>query len=131
MLFIDGEMIAYAMDVAKFAYRSVAKSENESVIKGPQDAFTESLNINLSLIRKQLHSKHLINEGLQIGQKSVNEVNILYVKDLVNDDILNNIKQRIGDINADTVRNLELLEQYLEERPYSLIPTMLYTEKPD
>ncbi|GAA0290708.1 spore germination protein KA [Gracilibacillus halotolerans] len=131
MLFVDGEGIAYAMDVAKFEHRNVAKSENESVIKGPQDAFTESLNVNLSLIRKQLHSKHLINEGIQIGEKSVSEVNILYVKDLVNDDILNNIKERINDINADTVRNLEVLEQYLEERPYSLIPTMLYTEKPD
>ncbi|MFC4402309.1 spore germination protein [Gracilibacillus xinjiangensis] len=131
ILFIDQDPAAYAMDVAEFEHRSVSKAENESVIKGPQDAFTESLNANISLIRKQIHNQQLVNEGVQIGQRSVNEVNLLYIKDLVNSDLLANIKKRLENISVDSIRNIEILEQHMEERPYSLIPTILYTERPD
>ncbi|SES15111.1 spore germination protein KA [Gracilibacillus ureilyticus] len=131
ILFIEQDSTAYSMDAADFQHRTVTKSENERFIKGPQDAFTESLNTNISLIRKQLHNHQLVNESIQVGKRSKNEVNIIYVKDLVNNDILSNIKKRLDDIDVDSIRNIELLEQYLEERPYSLIPTILYTEKPD
>ncbi|WP_208587117.1 spore germination protein [Gracilibacillus suaedae] len=131
ILFIEGDKMAYAMDVADFQHRAVSKSENETTIKGPLDAFTESMNTNISLIRKQLHNSQLINEGIQIGERSKNEVNLIYLKDLVNDDILENLRSRLKDIKTDSVRNVEMLEQYLEERPYSLLPTILYTEKPD
>ncbi|UOQ83816.1 spore germination protein [Gracilibacillus salinarum] len=131
ILFVEGDEQAYAMDVADFAHRPVSKAENEVTIKGPQEAFTESLNSNISLIRKQLHNHSLINEGIQVGERSVNEVNVIYIKDLVNDDLLNNVRNRIKQIKTDNVRNLEILEQFIEERPYSLIPTILYTEKPD
>ncbi|KAB8136246.1 spore germination protein [Gracilibacillus oryzae] len=131
ILFIDNDEIAYAMDVAKFEYRAVSKAENESVIKGPQDAFTESLNANISLIRKQLHNHQLVNEAVQVGERSVNEVNILYIKDMVKDDLLSNLRERLENISIDSIRNIEVLEQHLEERPYSLIPTILYTERPD
>ncbi len=131
ILFVDGDKTAFAMDVADFQHRAVSKSENESTIKGPQDAFTESMNTNISLIRKQLHNSQLINEGIQIGERSKNEVNLIYIKDLVNNDILENVRSRLKEISTDSVRNIEVLEQYLEERPYSLVPTILYTEKPD
>ncbi|MFC4387737.1 spore germination protein [Gracilibacillus marinus] len=131
IMFIDGDTIAYSMDASDFQHRTITKSENESVIKGPQDAFTESLNSNISLIRKQLHNQCLVNEGIQVGKRSINEVNMMYIKDVVNEELVDNIRKRLKDINVDSVRNLELLEQYLEERPYSLLPTILYTEKPD
>ena len=119
------------MDVANFQHRAIPKSENESVVKGPQDAFTESLDNNISLIRKQIHNNQLINEGVQIGIRSHDEVNLLYLKDLVNQELLDNVRKRIKELEVDNVRNIELLEQYIEERPYSLIPTILYSEKPD
>ncbi|RCW64591.1 spore germination protein [Saliterribacillus persicus] len=131
VLFVDGDSSVYSLDVADFQHRVITKAENESVIKGPQDAFTESLNVNLSLIRKQMHDRQLISEGMQVGVRSKSEINLLYVKDLVNEEILNNVKKRIEDISVDSIRNVELLEQYLEERPYSIVPTILYTERPD
>ncbi len=131
ILFVEGDATAYAMDVADFQHRAVSKAENEPAIKGPQDAFTESLNTNISLIRKQLHNNQLINEGIQIGERSINEVNLIYMKDLVNEEILEKVREKLKNISVDNVRNVEILEQYIEERPYSLVPTVLYTEKPD
>lgn len=131
ILFIEGEATSYAIDVADFKHRAIFKAENEPSIKGPQDSFTESLNTNMSLIRKQLHNNQLINEGIQIGERSINEVNLVYIKDLVNDEILDKVRKKLTNISVDSVRNIEILEQYIEERPYSIIPTVLYTEKPD
>ncbi|WP_186576943.1 spore germination protein [Aquibacillus kalidii] len=130
IIFEDGNNTAYSIDVAKFEYRGIGKAENESTIRGPQEAFTESLNVNVSLIRKRMHDKQLVTEGKQVGARSKSEVNIVYVKDLVNEEILKSVRERLDNIEADNVRNLELLEQFIEERPYSLVPTVLFTERP-
>ena len=41
------------------------------------------------------------------------------------------VKDRLASINTDTIPNIAILEQYIEERPRSLFPTILYTERPD
>ena len=40
-------------------------------------------------------------------------------------------KEKLKSLDTDTVLDLSILEQYLEERPRSLFPTLLYTERPD
>src|SRR5699024_10646388 len=121
---IDGDKQAYSMNVTKFQHRAISNSENETTIKGPNEDFTESVNANISLIRKQLQNHMLINEGIQVGERTPSEVSVLYIKDLVNNEILKNVKERLNDIETDSVRNIEILEQYLEERPYSIFPTI-------
>src|SRR5690606_35725941 len=34
-------------------------------------------------------------------------------------------------LHVDAIQNLSLLEQYIEERPKSIFPLILYTERPD
>lgn len=131
VLFIDGSTTAYAFDVSDFKHRGIEKAENESLIKGPKEAFTESASINLSLIRKRIHNTNLIVERHPIGKRTRIDVHIAYVNDIANDQFIEKIKERLQHINVDSVRNLELLEQYIEDRPYSIVPTILYTERPD
>ncbi|CQR45776.1 Spore germination protein A1 [Paraliobacillus sp. PM-2] len=131
VLLSEGDQIAYSIDVSQFQHRAISQSENESVVKGPQDAFTESTHINVSLIRKQIRDKQLITTVSSVGERSKQDVTIVYISDLVNPNILKNVKERIENIDTDNVRNVELLEQYLEERPYSIFPSIYYTERPD
>ncbi|UFT99450.1 spore germination protein [Radiobacillus kanasensis] len=131
VLIIEECDYALSVEVSNFQHRAVEKPENENVLKGPKEAFTESSIINLSLIRKRIHNKQLIAEGVNVGERYTMEATLLYIDDVVNKDILQNVKKRLHDIKSDGIRNIELLEQYLEERPYSIIPTILYTERPD
>ncbi|BAM46148.1 spore germination protein [Amphibacillus xylanus] len=131
ILFIDGSKQAYTVDVSDFQHRSIGQSENESVIRGPKEAFTESIHVNISLIRKRIRNENLVIEVQHVGERSKQDVQLMYIKDLVNEDLLADIRSRINDIKVDTVQNIELLEQYIEERPLSLFPTILYTERPD
>ncbi|MEH7379868.1 spore germination protein [Bacillus sp. JJ1533] len=131
ILLIDGESKAYVMGTSNFQSRSVEKAENEVVIKGPKEAFNEKADTNISLIRKKIRSENLIVENTTISKRSNNELYILYIRDLANDKMIKNIKERVSSLEVDAIQNLSLLEQYIEERPKSIFPSALYTERPD
>ncbi|WP_453994820.1 spore germination protein [Bacillus nitroreducens] len=131
VLFVDGELNAYVIGTSNFQSRSVEKAESEVVLKGPKESFNEKVDTNISLIRKKIRSENLIVEHTTISKRSHNELFLLYVKDLANEKMIKNIKERVAALDVDAIQNLSLLEQYIEERPKSIFPSILYTERPD
>jgi spore germination protein KA len=131
LLIIDGHPEAISIPTIGYKHRNVEKPETEMVLKGPKEAFVESVPINLSLIRKQIKDAHLLTETMLVGQRDQNEVSMMYIKDIANPELVEKVKQRISEIEAEHILNLSILEQHIEERPYSLVPTVLYTERPD
>ncbi|SEO39630.1 spore germination protein KA [Amphibacillus marinus] len=131
VLLMQDEKVAFSIDVSNFQHRAVSQSEIESVVRGPKEAFTESIHVNISLIRKQVRNSQLITEVLKVGERSQQDIQLVYNKQIVNQELLDDIRQRINKIKVDNVPNLESLEQYIEERPYSIFPTIFYTERPD
>ncbi len=131
VLLLEDSKTAYSVNVADFQHRGIEKPENENAVKAPKEAFTESLNVNISLVRKRFHDKQLIAEAKPVGSRSKLDVTIMYIKDIVNNEVLENVKERLDQLSVDNVRNIESLEQYIEERPYSVVSSLLYTERPD
>ena len=66
-----------------------------------------------------------------ISKRSRNNVFLVYEKDLVNEELLQTIKDKLASFDTDAILDLSILEQYIEERPRSIFPTILYTERPD
>ncbi|HAM81302.1 spore germination protein [Ornithinibacillus bavariensis] len=130
-LFIEGEDLAFLFDASNFESRTVEKTENENVVKGPKEAFNEKAATNISLIRKRIKSENLVVESAIVSKESKNDLFIIYQKDLVNEKLLQNVKARVKSLDTNAIQNLSLLEQYIEERKYSIFPTTLYTERPD
>jgi spore germination protein KA len=131
IIFKEGLAEGFEAKIQDFKHRAVEKAENEKTVKGPKESFTESLPTNVSMFRKKIPSKDLIVENINVGMRPAMPVTLIYERDLVNDEVLENIKQRIKNITVDNIRNVEILEQFIEERPSSLFPSMLYTERPD
>ncbi|WP_255507955.1 spore germination protein [Lysinibacillus sp. BW-2-10] len=131
VLFVDDFDRAYVISTSSFEGRGIEKAENEVVVKGPKEAFNEKALSNISLIRKRIKNENLIVESLTISQRSKNELYILYVKDLANEDILHRIKDKVNNLKVDSIRDLSLLEEYIEDNAKSIFPTILYTERPD
>jgi|GEM_PF-1055439 len=131
VLLVDGSRKAIYMDTVGFSYRNVEKPTAETVVKGPKESFSESTQVNRSLIRKQLRNEKLITEIMSVGESSPLDISMMYIDDIASPDLVKKIKKRVQDIKADVVQNIAILEQHLEERPYSLVPTILYTERPD
>ncbi|SET28099.1 spore germination protein KA [Oceanobacillus limi] len=131
ILLVDDDSKAYILSAANFEGRNIEKSENETVVKGPKEAFNERANTNISMVRKKVKNENLVVESLTITERSKNDLFILYEKDLANDKLISNIKKRINALDVDAIQNLGLLEQHIEERKLSIFPTVLYTERPD
>lgn len=131
LLLIDGYNKAISISTAGQNHRAIEQPQMETVIKGPKEAFIESEEINRSLIRKRLRNEKLITEDVTVGERTLTQVSMMYIKDIANPNLVKEVKKRLLEIQSDTVQNLGILEQHIEERPYSLVPTVLYTERPD
>jgi spore germination protein KA len=130
-IFVDGEKNVYLIGAANFQGRNIDKPENEVALKGPKEAFNEKALTNISLVRKKIRNENLVVESTIISKRAKNDLYFVYVKDLVNIELLESVKERVNTIDADSVQNLSILEQFIEERPKSIFPTILYTERPD
>ncbi len=131
ILLIEGYDKAISFNTTKYEHRDIDKTTVENVIKGPQEAFIESGKVNRALIRKQIKNENLITESIKIGKRANKYVYVMYIKDLANEEIVGKVKERIIQIDTDTIATISVLEQHIEERPYSLVPTILTTERPD
>ncbi len=131
VLLIDGYEEAISMSTVGYEQRGIDKPQTETALKGPLEAFVESGSVNRSLIRKQLRSHQLLSETISIGNHHNTKVSMLYMKDIADPGLVTNVQERIKQIQSADVQNLSLLEQHIEERTYSLVPSVLYTERPD
>ncbi|WP_044337885.1 spore germination protein [Rossellomorea aquimaris] len=131
ILLIEEVYVAFVIGTTSFEKRNVDKPQDENVLKGPKEAFVESISTNISLIRKQLRSSNLLTEYIQVGERGISNIGLLYMNEIVNPALLEKVKKRLEQITTDEILNLGILEQHLEERPYSIVPTILYTERPD
>ncbi len=131
LLLVEGQTHCYIIRTAMAAGRSVDTPQNETTLFGPKESFIEKADVNISLIRKKIRSQDFTVEKMTIGGRSNNEVFIVYNKGLASDQILSEVKRRIGVISKDAVQNLSLLVQHIEDRKISLFPTVLQTERPD
>jgi len=66
-IIIDGVSRALFVESKGWEHRGVERPQTEAVIRGPQEAFTEIIRTNVSLVRKILHRPSLVTEfGNQI-----------------------------------------------------------------
>ncbi|REE78922.1 GerA spore germination protein [Paenibacillus taihuensis] len=128
---VFAEEQVYLIDVRGAEGRAITNSEIETTITGPHDALTEQVSLSLMLIRARIRSTHLKIVKLSVGEITKNDVYILYIKDIANMDNVQELKQRISDIEIDAVHDTNMLIQLIDDRPYALFPQILTTERPD
>lgn len=131
VVFVDGFSKGFVVDVREWGHRSIDKPENEQSIYGPQEAFAEMLRNNTALVRKIIKSEKLIAEGIKIGKKSKTRGVMLYISDIANPDLVNEVRRRLNGINMDYVISIEEISMMMEEETFSLTTHFLETERPD
>ncbi len=94
-LFVDGDAQCYLFETTQIRGRSIEKSDNEVIVKGAKEAFNEKVIDNIALVRKKIKNENLIVEFFVLTKRSRNDVFLVYEKDLVNDDLLQAIKDRL------------------------------------
>ena len=130
-LFVETLSSAFDIDVKGFKQRSVDVPNNEIVIKGPHEAFVENIRTNTSLIRRIVNNENLIIENLEVGKVTKTKCAVCYIKDIANEDLINEVKYRLNNLEIDSLLSAGELEQLIVDSNILGIPEMLSTERPD
>lgn len=131
ILFIDGVDKALILNTKQFNLRTPTEPESEKNLLGPREGFTESMLINLSLIRRRLRTNDLKLKYLTIGEKTNTKVCICYVESVVNKEVLDELYKRISKIEIDGILDTNYIAELTRENRRSPFRTTGYTEKPD
>ncbi|MEH7225802.1 spore germination protein [Bacillus sp. JJ1566] len=119
------------IDAVKFEKRSVSPPLTEFSVNGPKEAFVESLDTNINLIRKRLPVPELRVKELTVGKVSKTKVGILYIEDIVEKENVQTVMQRISDIEFDQISDSSFIAQIISDNQNSPFPQLLETERPD
>lgn len=122
---------AYLFDVRKTEKRSVEQPSEESAVKASKDCFVEELRVNTSLLRKKIVSENLRVEQSIIGKQANTAVAVIYMKNIANKKLVEEIKEKLKQIKNDGIITPGTIEQYLRSNLYSFFPQSIITERPD
>lgn len=131
LLFFDGCDFAIQVSSKKFPNRGIQSPEQEVSIRGPKDSFNESLRFSTALIRRRIRDTRLKVEQMQVGVRSKTDIAILYMEDLVHEEMLADIKADMEQLCVDGILDGGMLEQFLEKRTNTPFPQYQHTERPD
>lgn len=111
--------------------RDVSLPEVEFSVVGPKEAFVESIESNINLIRKRVTSDKLRIFEMKVGDLSNTKLAILYVEDICDQQNVHTVIQRIKDIQFDQISDSSFISQMISDNHNSPFPQLLDTERPD
>lgn len=123
--------ITLVVDTLSPTIRSIASSESESTVLGPQESFVESLQTCISQIRRRIISPHLKVRTFIVGTETRNYAAVLYLDHIAHPENVERVLSRIRNVEFHGFVGLPLLKQMIEDKPYSPFPQFNLTTRPD
>ncbi|GAA0444002.1 spore germination protein SpoVAF [Lentibacillus halophilus] len=132
IIFVDGIKYAFIADTRNYPGRTPQEPDTEHVVRGSRDGFTENIIENTALTRRRIRDARLRHEMLKVGERSKTDVCLCYIKDIANEGLINEIRDRINQIEVDGIPMADkTLEEFIIHRKWKPYPLVRYTERPD
>ena len=125
------EVGAVAFEVRIGVARSPGAPEVENTVKGPKDAFVETMRINTGLVRRHLRSPELRMYGTQVGTKSLTNVSVIWLEGITDRELVEKMKSRLSSIDIDGMLSPSCVEEYVTGSRTTAFPLLQYTERTD
>ena len=122
---------AVAYEVKTGDKRGPSAPEVENTVKGPKDAFVETVRSNTSYIRRHLRSPELRIHETQVGRRSLTNVSVVWLNGITNPALVERMKARLDEIDIDGFIAPSAVEEYVTGSRATAFPLMQYTERPD
>ena len=130
-VFVDGVGEAIALNTKECCGRAVMEPENEKVICGPKEGFTEDILKNLALIIKRVRTNELKTKYLTVGRITRTKICLCYFDIIADKNILNQLIQKLNKLDIDGVLDSNYIVELIRDNRYSAFRTVGYTERPD
>ncbi|MFB5663394.1 spore germination protein [Alteribacillus sp. HJP-4] len=131
ILLVDGEKQGFSFGLTKWEMRSVEEPTAESVVRGPREGFTETLAVNISMLRRKIRSPDLKIKQFNVGSYTRTSVIVAYIEGLTDKTLIEEVGKRIEGIEIDGILETSYVEELIQDNPLSPFPQMLVTERPD
>ena len=122
---------ALAFEVKTGVNRGPSEPSVENTVKGPKDAFVETIRINTSLVRRHLRTPDLRLYQTTVGRRSLTNVSIVYIKGITNPELVERMKRRLRAIDIDGFLSPSAVEEYVTGSRATAFPLLQYTERAD
>lgn len=131
LIFIDKLPGALVVDNKALPSRGISEPSGETTIRGSREGFTENIRSNTSLLRKRIKDVGFKIENRVCGVRSRTSMAIVYIDDIVNTEVLEELKIRLDMINIDAIFDSGYIEQFIEDNDKTPFPQVQSTERPD
>ncbi|MFY9295939.1 MAG: spore germination protein [Caldicoprobacterales bacterium] len=130
-LCIQGYEKGFIISTRKYVGRQVGEPILEPSVQGSQEGFTETIRDNVGLIRRRLRDPNLVFSVHQLGRRTKLEVVVIYIKDIADQNIVNDVIKRINALDIEGVQSAAQLGLHITDSPNSIFPLFQLTERPD
>ena len=122
---------AIAFEVKTGDKRSPSPPALENTVKGPKDAFVETIRSNTSLVRRHLRTPELRLYEARVGRRSITNVALVWIDGITSDSLVDRMKDRLGSIDIDGLLSPSAVEEYITGSRATAFPLIQYTERAD
>lgn len=130
LLLIEGCSKAVVFSTQEMPQRSVSTPTGEGNMRGSQEAFTELLRNNISLLRRQFRSDSLVAEIFTSDTPTKTEYCLCYDRKLAPKETVHTLRQRLREIRLPLLLDSAYFASFLKQDKMNLFPAAAYTERP-
>lgn len=131
VLLLERDSAYCIFQAEKFPFRNPEQPTVETTVKGTKEGYVESLSVNIGLLRRYVQDKNFRVEHMEVGALTKTKVAIVYLEHIHLPEVLEEVKQRLKEIETDSILSSSELKQWLEDNEWSIFPLSRITERPD
>ncbi|MCP8967879.1 spore germination protein [Ectobacillus ponti] len=131
VVLLDGCAKALMVSTRGWKDRGVQEPTVQTVIRGPREAFSESLRTNTALVRRRVKDENLHCEQQAIGRITKTDIAVMYIEGIANEKIVKELFERLERIDTDGILESGYIEEFIQDSYLTPFPLTYNTERPD
>lgn len=131
LFLLEGYDKALVISSKGWQTRSITEPESSRVVRGPREGFTESIMVNLTLVRRRINNPDLKFKFKEIGVRTHTKTCICYIEGLALEGILSELEHRLNKIDLDGIIDSGYIQELIKDAPLSPFETVGSSERPD
>lgn len=122
---------AVAYEVKTPEKRGIAPPTVENTIKGPKDAFTETVRTNTSLLRRHLRTPALRFSQSVAGKLTLTNLAVVWIEGVTDPQLVSRLQKRLENLNTESLLTPADVEERVTGSRATPFPLLQYTERTD
>ena len=122
---------AVAYEVKTPEKRGISPPTVENTVKGPKDAFTETVRTNTSLLRRHLRTPALRFSQSVAGKLTLTNLAVVWIEGVTDPQLVSRLQKRLENLNTESLLTPADVEERVTGNRATPFPLLQYTERTD